>query len=60
MLNLCNRLLHKFLGDTILFYWIKWPILRSEIGILRLAVKMDDLVMFWFIRLKADFINVKH
>lgn len=52
-----QRLLHKFHGGTILFFWIRLLIWMNANGISKSQQKMAGLEMFLFIRLKANCIN---
>ena len=48
--NLCNRLLHKFHGVTILFFWIRSLIWMNANGISKSQRKTAGLEMFLSIR----------
>lgn len=50
---LCNSLLHKFRGDTMLCYWTRFPVPRNAYGMQREVSRTADRAMCWFIRLKA-------
>ena len=59
MVNLCNRSLHKFTGDIILYCEIKLQIKKNANGISDIVLKTVDQETFLFTRLKAVFTKDK-
>lgn len=53
ILNLCNRLWHKFLGERIVCYWISWTARRAVFGMHTKPSKMAGAVQYWNYRFRV-------
>lgn len=53
VLNLCNRLWHKFLGERIACYWISWTARRAVFGMPTKPSKMAGAVQYWNYRFRV-------